>query len=111
MKLHELVSNACKEDDLDPLTARSRKLACHVALLRELSASNAFGPLNSIMVSVSPPPFTTLYSPRTHSRASFSTRKSLTPSPRNLPRNLRSLANAIPAHFSPRAHRRVRYQS
>lgn len=50
MKLHELVSNACKEDDLDPLTARSRKLACHVALLRELSATNAFGPLNSIMV-------------------------------------------------------------
>ena len=50
MKLHELVNNACNEEDLDPLTARSRKLACHVALLRELSTSNAFGPLNSIMV-------------------------------------------------------------
>ena len=54
MKLHELVSNACKEVDDDPLTVRSRKLACHVALLRELSTSNAFGPLNSIMVRTSP---------------------------------------------------------
>lgn len=56
MKLHELVSAACAEDDLDPLTARSRKLACHVALLRELSASNAFGPLNSIMARLHPSP-------------------------------------------------------
>lgn len=50
MKLHELVSNACNEEDLAPLEARSRKLACHVALLRELASSNAFGPLNPIMV-------------------------------------------------------------
>ena len=47
------MSKACQEDDLDDLTTRSRALACHVALLRELCASNAaFGPLAPLMKTV-----------------------------------------------------------
>jgi len=51
MKLHELVSAACKDDEAlgDPLTLKSRRLACHVALLRELSSSGSFGALNGLM--------------------------------------------------------------
>ena len=45
MKLQEILSAVCANETPGSLKLRTKNLATHVALFRELLASNSFGPL------------------------------------------------------------------